>query len=264
VLVSLLGGKELAILVLSYPAIAFWYARRKMPWAAFTAFALVGVFVVFPLYNTFRNQSRLLETDVRMSRTLDLAMRWDRREFLDHSVNDFMKRMSLVYCVGAILRDVPSAVPSRNGETLVLLPISLFVPRIIWPDKPNITIGREFAVTFQLVNPVDQVTQISPTITGELYWNYGVPGVVVGMFLLGAIFRVFYERYGSGTARAPLRTACYLALLPMAMHFEGNVAAMMGGLAKSILILSLVFLVARWRGWIVEAAPPSPQGARIS
>ena len=264
VLYGLFGSKELAILLLSYPAIAFWYARRKMPWLALGAFAVVAVFVIFPLFNTYRNQSDRLGTDVRMSRTIDLAARWDRHEYLDHSVNDFMKRISLVYCVGAILRDVPSAVPYRYGDTLALLPISLFVPRIIWPDKPNITIGREFGVTFQLVNPTDQLTQISPTITGELYWNYDIPGVVVGMFLIGGFMRAVYERYGSGTARTPLRTACYLALLPMAIHFEGNVAGMVAGLLKSMLILSLVFMVARrWR--LVEEAPtPFAGGSRIS
>jgi len=256
VLLGLLGTKELAILLMSYPALAFWYARRKMPWRSFAAFLLIGVFVIFPLYNTYRNQSQRLETKRRMSQAVNVAMRWDQKEFVSHSVTAFMQRISLVYCVGAILRDVPNAVPYRYGETLALLPIGLFVPRIIWPEKPNITIGREFGVTFQLVNPLDKTTQISPTITGELFWNYDLPGVIVGMFLLGGVMRVFYERFGAGVAVEPLRKACYLALLPTVIHFEGNVAALMGGLIKSLIILTLVFFVARRRGWIVEAGGP--------
>jgi len=261
VLLGLLGSKEVAIVMLSYPAIAFWYARREMPWRTLAAFALIGVFVIFPLFNTYRNQSQQLETEQRMSRAVDMAMRWDQEQFLRASVTAFMQRLSLVYCVGAILRDVPNAVPYRYGETLALLPIGLFVPRIVWPDKPNITIGREFGVTFQLVNAVDETTQISPTITGELYWNYDIPGVVIGMFLLGGVMRVFYERYGAGIGFDPLRRAAYMALLPTVIHFEGNVAPLIGGLVKSLLILGLVFLIARRRGWIVEGAPslaPAP------
>jgi hypothetical protein len=260
VLFGLFGAKELAIIFMTYPAIAYWYARRKMAWRALTVFVLIGVFVIFPLYNTFRNQSQDLAAQQRMSRAVDLAMRWDQQQYLRQSVTAFMQRISLVYCVGAILRDVPQAVPYKYGETLALLPIGLFVPRILWPDKPNITIGREFGVTFQLVNPLDETTQISPTITGELFWNYDLPGVIIGMFLIGGAMRYFYELFGAGIAMEPLRKACYLALLPFAIHFEGNVAGMLGAMIKSVLILALVFFVARRVGWIVEVQD-QPSGA---
>jgi hypothetical protein len=253
VLFGLLGGKEMAIVFISYPAVAFWYARRKLPWRAMAAFALLGIFVVFPLYNTFRNQRSSLETGRRISQALESAARWDRDQFLDQSVKAFMNRMSLVYCVGAILRDVPEAVPYRYGDTLVLAPIGLFVPRILWPDKPTITIGREFGETFQLVNPVDDLTQISPTFTGEFYWNFDIPGVIVGMFLFGAALRVFYERFGAGRDVGPLRHAMYLGLLPTLIHFEANVATMIGVGVRVLLVLWLFLLFARRQRWIVES-----------
>jgi hypothetical protein len=255
VLFGLLGGKEMLLVIGGYPAIAYWYARRKLPWRIMLAFALIGVFVVFPVYNTFRNQDRGLDTGRRLSKALDSAARWDREQFMNRSVNAFMNRMSLVYCVAAILRDVPRAVPYRYGETLVLAPIGIFVPRILWPNKPSIAIGREFGETFQLVNPVDDLTQIAPTFTGELYWNFDVVGVIVGMFLFGAAMRAFYDRFGAGREAAPLRFACYLGLLPTLIHFEGNVAMMMGIVAKTLIVLSLFFALARKTGWIVEAEP---------
>jgi hypothetical protein len=256
VLFGLFGGKEMAIVFISYPAVAFWYARRKLPWKIMTACVLVGVFVVFPLYNTYRNQNRDLETSRKFSKAIESASGWDRTKFMDESIKAFMNRMSLVYCVAAILRDVPEAVPYRFGETLVLAPIGLFVPRFLWPDKPKITIGREFGETFQLVNPIDQTTQIAPTFTGEFFWNFDLPGVIVGMFLFGAALRVFYERFGAGRDVGPLRHALYMGLLPTVIHIEGNVAAMFGVGVKVLVILWLYFLYARRSGWIaaVESA----------
>lgn len=250
VLAGLFGGKEVAIVLISYPAVTFAYVRRRLPWKVLVVVLLIGVFVIFPLYNTYRNTHWDESAGRRLDETVQQVSRWDRSEFVAHSVTAFMNRFALVYCVAAILRDVPRAVPYQYGSTLVLAPIGMFVPRFIWPDKPMIMIGRQFGETFQLVNPLDETTQISPTFPGEFYWNFDLPGVVLGMLLFGVAMRWFYERYGGGSDFAPLRRACYLGLLPPAIHFEGNVAGMVGIVGKSLVIMAFFVFVARRFGML--------------
>jgi hypothetical protein len=87
-------------------------------------------------------------------------------------------------------------------------------------------------------------------MVGELYWNFAVPGVVVGMWLLGMGYRWYYERYGAGTGFDPIRKAIYATLLPIAIVFDGNIAMLVGGFVKALVILFVFVLISRRLGWL--------------
>jgi hypothetical protein len=56
------------------------------------------------------------------------------------------------------------------------------VPRIMWPDKPNVTrFGSELN---QLVF-FNDASSLAPSYTGEAYWNYGWAGVVLISIMIG-------------------------------------------------------------------------------
>ncbi len=257
VFVGHVGSKMVAILLTAMPALAFWYARRAFPWKTIAAITLAGVFVVFPIYNNYRNQSPRLDTLERLERTLREARRWDSETYLQNSTSAFMRRMAVITSVAAILRDVPRSVDFKYGETLVLAPISILIPRFVWPDKPNIAIGGEFGRTFHLASWLGEGTYIAATIVGELYWNFHVPGVVIGMFLFGGALRWYYQRYGTGPWNDPVRKSIYVALLVSIMHFEGNLAVLIGNWVKTLSILLLLLFVLRRMRVIV----PDPQVA---
>jgi O-antigen polysaccharide polymerase Wzy len=100
----------------------------------------------------------------------------------DIKAQNVFERQSLKGSVEMIVTRTGQDVPYQHGYTLSPLYLA-FIPRIIWPDKPDIQTG-------QLVNKEFQVTNIayvyiSPSHLGELYWNFGWPGVIIGLSLLG-------------------------------------------------------------------------------
>jgi len=171
-----------------------------------------------------------------------------------------MSRTSVISSVAAIVSYTGRWVDYKYGETILLAPISMLIPRFLWPSKPNVAIGREFGVTFDLVPVGDAHTQIAPTVIGEFYWNFHIPGVIVGMFLMGAAYRWLYLRYGEIRGYQPIRTATYLMLLTVALQFEGNVAILVGVVTKTIFLLWAMIFVLRRAGAVVdvpEEATPS-------
>jgi hypothetical protein len=255
ILYGTLGGKSKALLLLGIPAVGYWYARRRIPWKALGTLVVVGVFGIFPLYNTYRLQNPNLPSTDRLMETFGIMRRWDAEEYMDRSVRTFFARMAVLTSTAAVLRDVGRTVDYRYGESLVLTPISLFIPRILWPEKPLISRGREFGETFHLVAPTDRQTQIAPTATGELYWNFGTGGVLIGFFLLGGMYRWIFEKYGRwGEGSGSVRTAFYLALLWQAMHFDGNMAVLLAGWAKTLLLGGVVVFAMERLG-LLQAAP---------
>lgn len=254
VLVFTFGTKGLAVMLLGLPAAAFYEVKRRLPLKSIAVVVLLFVFIIFPMYNTFRRMDRNLQMSRRVDQTVHLARTWDSDKFMDASIFAFLKRLSVVTSVAAIVSDTGRWVDYRYGETLVLAPIAVFIPRFLWPDKPSIAIGKEFGATFKLVGSMDRETYIAPSFVGELYWNFAVPGVVFGMWLLGMSYRWYYQRYGAGDGFDPIRKSVYFTLLPSALSFEGNLAFLVAATVKTLVILAGFLFLCRRLGWLDDAS----------
>ena len=233
---------------------AYYEVKRKLPVKTVLIVGMFFVFVIFPMYNTYRQVDRNLDTTRRLDQVVSLTRNWDSDKYLDASLFAFLQRMTVVTSVAAIVSETGRWVDYRYGDTLLLAPIGLLIPRFLWPEKPDISIGREFGATFRLKNAFDQETEISPSMVGEFYWNFSIPGVIVGMWLLGMGYRWYYQRYGAGSGFDPIRKAVYATLLPTALLFEGNVAVIIGGLVKVLVILVVFLFLARRMGWVEDAS----------
>lgn len=92
---------------------------------------------------------------------------------------DFSEVENLV----ALDRLVPDDVGWLDGRSLRDVPAS-FLPRQLWPDKP---LPVDFELSQTLYGPSARAG--TPfTVAGELYWNFALPGLVLGMALLGGLF----------------------------------------------------------------------------
>jgi hypothetical protein len=100
----------------------------------------------------------------------------------------------------------------------------------------------------------DRETNIAPTMLGELYWNFHIPGVVLGMLALGGGYRWYYERYGSGERFDPVRRSIYMTLLTQALHSEGGIAISIAGITKVIVMFALMTFLFRRMGMLVPDA----------
>jgi hypothetical protein len=249
------GGKGLAFTVLGMPAVAYYEVKRKVPVKSVLVVVLIFVFIIFPLYNTFRGVDRNLDMNRRVDRTVQMASKWNSDRYLDASLFAFLKRMTVVTSVAAIVSDTGRWVDYRYGDTLVLAPIGLLIPRFLWPDKPEIAIGREVGETFRLKSDMDAETYIAPTMVGDFYWNFSVPGVVVGMWLLGMAYRWYYQRYGAGAGFDPIRKSIYFMMLPTVLAFESNVAMVASGVVKLLVIVMAFLVLCRRLGWLEESSP---------
>jgi hypothetical protein len=70
--------------------------------------------------------------------------------------------------------------------------VAPFIPRAIWPSKP---VPLDWALDYNRLywgSPRDSLSQRAPTLIGDLYRNYGLPAVVLGMFLLGVALRAIH------------------------------------------------------------------------
>jgi hypothetical protein len=93
-------------------------------------------------------------------------------------------RSTLKPNVELIMSRVGETVDYQYGATIWPL-VFVFIPRNLMPDKPDASVGRKFNQTFKV--SADPNTYISPSQNGDLYWNFGWFGLVVGMMMIGII-----------------------------------------------------------------------------
>ena len=111
--------------------------------------------------------------------------------------------------------------PFLYGATLPELAYS-FIPRFIWPGKPSVEVGELFNKAFI---SGDSDSYVSPSHLGELYWNFGWPGIVVGMFVIGTILGFVGVRSSLADHKSATRLLVLLATVEGAcIGFQGSIA----------------------------------------
>jgi hypothetical protein len=250
ILFASLTDKSLAGTLAAVPLIALWYAHGKLPWRTLLILALLLVFVVFPFFNTYRWLDPQISIASRAAMTGRIISHWDSDTFLSASLVSVKRRLALVNSVAVVVRDTGRWVPYAEGRTLFMPAMAIFIPRMIWPDKPSFALGREFGETFRIVSVLDEKTSVAATVPGELYWNYDLPGVIMGMALWGAVLRFFYRRYGQAAGLDPVRRAIHIVILIQFVHFGGGLAAQVILLIRTLILLEAFLWIARRAGLI--------------
>jgi hypothetical protein len=252
--------KSLFMSLAGVPLIALWYARRKFAWRSLLILLLLLIFVVFPVYNTFRVLDARIPWNARVSMTSGIMGNWDLDDYRERSVVTFQARLALINSVAVVVRDVPRWVPYSRGATIFLPVLYMSVPRVFWPDKPYFAMGRQFGETFRVVHILDQGTRVSVTVPGELYWNFDLPGVIVGMGLWGLALRFLYRRYGETGGLDPVRRAIHVVLLVQFVHFGGGLAGQSAALVRTLLLLEAYRWIGRRAGWVEAVVRDSARG----
>lgn len=164
------------------------------------------------------------------------------------------KRLGYISFFGAATEYVPAVVPHAGGSILWDAVSRVFMPRLIFPDKPIIdesALVRKY--TGQQVAGIDRGTQISLGFYAESYVDFGVYGMMFCLFgwgfFLGSGYRFLVRgRYSRGVLGYALAT---VVLLP-AYGIGPSSAKLFGGIATSLLVLYFFnrFIVPRYLSWL--------------
>lgn len=116
------------------------------------------------------------------------------------------------------------------------------VPGVLWPDKPTLSMGKEYAIKYCLrLERKSTLGDHSSSITllGQPLIHGGVIGLIVhaGLLLLGL---AIIERFN--TNPKALSAAMVTALLPWLMDFDQDFAMYIANAAKFAVVMAIVFI----------------------
>ena len=97
-----------------------------------------------------------------------------------------------------------------------------------------------------------------------LYWNFDLPGVVIGMALLGMVMRILYRRYAESETFDPVRKAVHILVIVMLAHIGGSLAPMLVGFVRALMMLAFLRWIGRRTGLLVLDPLPPASSAPIA
>lgn len=169
----------------------------------------------------------------------------------------FLERMNLKPSVELIVARTGVDVRYQSGHTLVPL-LAVFIPRLIWPSKPDVPTGRVMNKEFNLSE--QEETYISPSHLGELYWNYGWPGVLLGMPVIGLILGYVGKRCDLSERTNLTRILILVATIQLlVLGFESAIVPQYSVWSRTLLAVGLLhWLLARTVMAPISLASPIP------
>jgi oligosaccharide repeat unit polymerase len=177
-----------------------------------------------------------------------------------HLSSESLERTSLLPQVSHVLDVTPSQIPFQGGQTYSYMLITL-IPRFVWPDKPSVNdANRYYQLAFGLsTERTVKGTNIGAGCLAEAYINFGWPGVICIMFVIGIILGI-YERSFLAEDSSTFFLAIGVALLPGILGIEAQMSAYLGGVIQTVLLTILVFLpVLRRRSGKVRTVSVTPR-----
>lgn len=201
------GMKSVLLANLISVALISTILRRKLAKTWVTA-AVAGMIVLYPLFDSYRAVLRG-ESAVEVSsfetaaRALNLAVADSLRttpsssDWLQTGTDNSIARFDLLSSFVNVITLREGASEIHGDERLWMIPFYPFIPRSVWPSKPILDDGARFSEVLGF----GRETSTAVTYPADCYIYAGIPGLLIGMFVLGLLAQRFTNAVNGPTSK---------------------------------------------------------------
>jgi len=190
------GSLAKAVFLFTFIGIIYWREKQSIPWS-FCIMILLIVVALNPVKHVYRSvinneiveNLSFTEKSVLFVNSIEVFFDSGRSVFsIINTDKSAVNRLAHISTLSRVVEKTPDIIPYWGGETYLPLG-TFFIPRILWADKPSENSGQTFGHRYSFLNTHDVTTSYNMPWLTELYANFGIIGVILGMFSIGLFFR---------------------------------------------------------------------------
>jgi hypothetical protein len=244
-------------------AVSYLLIRGTIPkvWVAVVLALLVLAFPVMQANRTVRGAKGIdaVETLMHLDEVFSAALKASERVMKGPDrANTSFERLSLKGSVEMIVDGIEEGHQLQNGYTLMPI-LTAFIPRVLWPEKPDVQTGQVLNKEFHVSDVA--YTYISPSHLGEMYWNFGWAGVLVGMSAFGMGIGFIGGRFDCTREIAITDLLVLLTTTQfLILRSEGELAVQYVQWMRALAIIGLLHLALARRSVVRETKASAPKG----
>jgi hypothetical protein len=199
------GSKTFILLPVLMVIMIYYYEKRRIPLLGIMMATVFAMLIVFPFVSAYReyfySNYRGIPSVSEFSAFETISETF--KELKEGDENLVEKGLLALGRFGgadelySIKHLVPSLLPYKYGKDMLAF-IYSFIPRAIWPGKPIISPAAKYGMI------LDTITSVTPFPLGDMYWNFGIIGIILGMGFWGlflgvcmSLFDYFFKRQES-------------------------------------------------------------------
>jgi oligosaccharide repeat unit polymerase len=140
-----------------------------------------------------------------------------------------------------VMEAMPEKLAYQYGQTLFLW-VYAPIPRTIWPEKPDVVTGQVIAKAV-FGRGFGKGGGTPPNIVSDFYWNFGIPGVMVGMFFFGCFLRFLYFNALPNLDNNKTALLLYLIIMVPMTHGIADASVSAGIVAMLTAVIPIMVLL---------------------
>ena len=168
------GGRWLLLIFFSAPIIYYYSIRRKKPSKILLLIIAIIALTIFAFVQETRAGMKLGRGIIFEGFTLDILLA------------PFESDLGTYKIFYGLVDSIPKKMNYQFGKSIIIYTLTLFIPRAIWPSKPNPPVHDVVEVA---INYSARISGSAFPNIGEYYYEFGIIGCIIFMVVFGMLVR---------------------------------------------------------------------------
>ena len=237
------GAVAQVLLLAIFMNSVMWYKHQRIPVLLITLTVLFyiifnpikGEYRSLVWFGDHRNENLIEKAQLFTDLAIKHQMGQETTITEEEANTSNISRIAHIALFSKVIEDTPKIVPYWNGETYLSL-FTKFIPRIVWKDKPTETVGNQFGQRYHLISVFNTNTSVNLPWLVELYANFGVLGVLIGMPFFGVLLALIEQLFNNNQMNL-IEVVLGITVTFNLAYQESNFSLMIG----NVLLLTVAF-----------------------
>ena len=228
------GALAQIIYLMIFACCLIWYKHQRISIILISFIVAIYIFLN-PIKGQYRelvwggiysNQSLMTKTQLFIELAIDHQSNKSASFALEDTEEQNISRIAHIALFSKVIEDTPKFVPYWNGGSYLSL-LTKFIPRVIWTNKPEETIGNQFGQRYHLITSLNTKTSVNLPWIVELYANFGTVGILIGMPFFGVLLALVEQLFNNNKMNL-IECVLGITIILNLIYQESNFSLMIG------------------------------------